>query len=46
MTEVNLDITHSSGLKLDANAEDIAPDVLILPSRYRQFHKVCLFMSR
>ncbi|KAE9400427.1 hypothetical protein BT96DRAFT_992941 [Gymnopus androsaceus JB14] len=39
MTEVNLDMTHSDGLKLDADVEDVAPSVLILPSRYRQFCK-------
>ncbi|KAF9077663.1 DNA polymerase alpha/epsilon subunit B-domain-containing protein [Rhodocollybia butyracea] len=38
--EVNLDVTHSAGLKLDGEVEDVAPDVLILPSRYRQFCKI------
>lgn len=35
--EVNLDVTHSSRLKL---ADDAAPAVLVLPSRLKQFHKI------
>ncbi|KAH8120686.1 DNA polymerase alpha, subunit B [Phellopilus nigrolimitatus] len=38
--DVNLDITHSEGLRLDPNAEEYAPDVLILPSKYKQFNKL------
>ncbi|KAJ4000431.1 DNA polymerase alpha/epsilon subunit B-domain-containing protein [Lentinula boryana] len=38
-SEVNLDVTHSPGLRLDDEMEDVAPDVLILPSRLRQFCK-------
>lgn len=34
-SEVNLDVTHSDGLRLTE-----APDVLILPSRLRHFSKV------
>ncbi|PVG03084.1 DNA polymerase alpha, subunit B [Serendipita vermifera] len=34
--DVNLDISHSELLKI----EDVAPDVLILPSNLKQFHKV------
>ncbi|KIK69549.1 hypothetical protein GYMLUDRAFT_212131 [Collybiopsis luxurians FD-317 M1] len=37
--EVNLDVTHSADLKLDSDMDDVAPDVLIIPSRYRQFCK-------
>lgn len=39
-SEVNLDVTHSVGLRLDNEMEDVAPDVLFLPSRLRQFCKV------
>ncbi|KAJ3879965.1 DNA polymerase alpha/epsilon subunit B-domain-containing protein [Lentinula edodes] len=38
-SEVNLDVTHSVGLRLDNEMEDVAPDVLFLPSRLRQFCK-------
>ncbi|KAJ4482149.1 DNA polymerase alpha/epsilon subunit B-domain-containing protein [Lentinula aciculospora] len=38
-SEINLDVTHSAGLRLDEESEDVAPDVLILPSRLRQFCK-------
>ncbi|CAG8687270.1 15540_t:CDS:2, partial [Acaulospora colombiana] len=34
--DVNLDISHSELLKIEA----VAPDVLILPSNLKQFHKV------
>ncbi|KAL0580868.1 DNA-directed DNA polymerase alpha subunit pol12 [Marasmius crinis-equi] len=38
--EVNLDVTHSEGLKLDAEDEvEYAPDVFILPSKFKQFSK-------
>ncbi|KAJ6620810.1 DNA polymerase alpha/epsilon subunit B-domain-containing protein [Mycena sp. CBHHK59/15] len=36
--EVNLDVTHSSGLKV-GDDEELAPDVLIVPSRFKQFSK-------
>ncbi|KAJ7600761.1 DNA polymerase alpha/epsilon subunit B-domain-containing protein [Mycena floridula] len=35
--EVNLDVTHSEGLKLDD--EGCAPDVLVVPSRLKHFAK-------
>lgn len=43
--EVNLDVTHSGGLKLggDEDDSDFAPDVLIVPSRLKHFTKVCHF---
>ncbi|KIM32000.1 hypothetical protein M408DRAFT_64337 [Serendipita vermifera MAFF 305830] len=34
--DVNLDVSHSEMLRLD----NLSPDVLILPSRLKQFHKV------
>ncbi|KAL0068379.1 DNA-directed DNA polymerase alpha subunit pol12 [Marasmius tenuissimus] len=37
--EVNLDVTHSAGLKLDVDVEEYAPDVLIFPSKFKQFSK-------
>ena len=37
--EVNLDISHSSGLSLDSE-DRYAPEVLIAPSRLKQFTKV------
>ncbi|KAF8895265.1 hypothetical protein BD779DRAFT_1668572 [Infundibulicybe gibba] len=37
--EVNLDITHSSLLKLGEGSDGCAPDVLILPSRLKYFSK-------
>ncbi|KAJ3754976.1 DNA polymerase alpha/epsilon subunit B-domain-containing protein [Lentinula raphanica] len=37
--EVNLDVTHSPDLRLDYETEDVAPDILILPSRFRHFCK-------
>ncbi|KAI6005362.1 DNA polymerase alpha subunit B [Pisolithus marmoratus] len=36
--EVNLDVTHSEGLKLGIE-DECAPDVLVLPSRLKQFSK-------
>lgn len=38
--EVNLDVTHSDGLRLDQSAHQHAPDVLLLPSKLKQFTKV------
>lgn len=43
--EVNLDLSHSlPGLRLGAGSEssgdDHAPDVLVLPSRFKHFSKV------
>lgn len=40
--EVNLDVTHIDRLNLDIDGADtnMAPDVLILPSRLKQFSKV------
>ncbi|OBZ68666.1 DNA polymerase alpha subunit B [Grifola frondosa] len=38
--EVNLDVTHWDGLKLCNDLADGAPDVLISPSRLKQFSKV------
>ncbi|KAJ3977823.1 DNA polymerase alpha/epsilon subunit B-domain-containing protein [Lentinula raphanica] len=38
-SEVNLDVTHSPDLRLDYETEDVAPDILILPSRLRHFCK-------
>ncbi|EPT05190.1 hypothetical protein FOMPIDRAFT_1057497 [Fomitopsis schrenkii] len=40
--EVNLDVTHMARLNLDIDGADtnMAPDVLILPSRLKQFSKV------
>ncbi|KAF5389267.1 hypothetical protein D9757_003533 [Collybiopsis confluens] len=37
--EINLDVTHSAGLRIDSEVDGISPDVLILPSKYRQFYK-------
>lgn len=37
--EVNLDISHSDGLKLMDEENPTSPDVLILPSRLKQFVK-------
>lgn len=42
--EVNLSVTHLDGLRL-ADGTNNAPDVLILPSRLKQFTKVGLFHS-
>lgn len=39
--EVNLSVTHLGGLNLTDDNKDYAPDVLVLPSRLKQFSKVC-----
>ncbi|THH11357.1 hypothetical protein EW145_g701 [Phellinidium pouzarii] len=39
-SDVNLDVSHSAGLRLDQNAQEYAPDVLFLPSKFKQFTKV------
>ncbi|KAF8558385.1 DNA polymerase alpha subunit B [Imleria badia] len=38
--EVNLDVTHSEGIRLVESEDGCAPDVLVLPSRLKQFSKV------
>ncbi|EGO23628.1 hypothetical protein SERLADRAFT_356508, partial [Serpula lacrymans var. lacrymans S7.9] len=38
--EVNLDVSHSEGLKLVDGPDPVAPDVLIVPSRLKHFSKV------
>ncbi|KAK7056975.1 DNA-directed DNA polymerase alpha subunit pol12 [Paramarasmius palmivorus] len=39
-SEVNLDVTHSEGVKMVEDEDnDYAPDVLILPSKFKQFTK-------
>ena len=38
--EVNLDMSHSDGLKMVDDELDYAPDVMILPSKLKQFFKV------
>jgi hypothetical protein len=38
--EINLDITHAEGLKLCEGEEEVAPDVLVTPSRLKHFSKV------
>lgn len=51
-SEVVLDVTHSEGLWLgggeseSGDAPECAPDVIIVPSRLRQFAKVCLTVAR
>ena len=40
-SEVNLDATHSDFLRIENGPEGYAPDVLILPSKFKQFAKVC-----
>ncbi|TFK74750.1 DNA polymerase alpha, subunit B [Pluteus cervinus] len=37
--EVNLDVSHMDGLRLDERQDGIAPDVLIIPSRLKYFSK-------
>lgn len=41
-TDVNLDVSHSEGLRIDQNIDERAPDVLIVPSKFKQFTKVLL----
>lgn len=42
-SEVNLDMSHFDGARMvDEGDLDYAPDVLILPSRLKQFSKVCV----
>ncbi|KAG5338866.1 hypothetical protein C0989_005806 [Termitomyces sp. Mn162] len=43
--EVNLSVTHLDGLRL-ADGTDNPPDILILPSRLKQFSKVSLLLFR
>jgi hypothetical protein len=38
--EVNLDVSHMDGLALTYDSDEPAPDVIVLPSRYKQFCKV------
>lgn len=38
---VNLDLTHSSGLAMSTVDGAYAPDVLVVPTRLKQFVKVC-----
>ena len=38
--EVNLDMSHSDGFKMVDDELDYAPDVMILPSKLKQFFKV------
>ncbi|KAG8214743.1 DNA polymerase alpha subunit B [Butyriboletus roseoflavus] len=38
--EVNLDVTHSEEIKLVESEDECAPDVLVFPSRLKQFSKV------
>jgi DNA polymerase alpha subunit B len=51
-SEVVLDVTHSEGLRFDGgknengDALEYAPDVIIIPSRLKQFVKVCLAVAR
>lgn len=38
---MNLDVSHSDGLRMvDDDELDYAPDVMILPSKLKQFYKV------
>lgn len=37
--EVNLDVTHSEGIKLMESEDEPVPNVLVLPSRLKQFSK-------
>ncbi|PAV21803.1 DNA polymerase subunit B [Pyrrhoderma noxium] len=39
-SDVNLDISHSAGLRMDPGSEEYAPDVLFLPSKFKQFKKI------
>ena len=40
MHEVNLDVSHSESLNI-TEENDVAPHVLVLPSKLKQFVKVC-----
>ena len=43
--EVNLDVSHLDAARItreSADGADVAPDVLIIPSRYKQFVKVAM----
>ena len=40
MHEVNLDVSHSECLNI-TEENDVAPHVLVLPSKLKQFVKVC-----
>lgn len=47
-SEVNLDISHSDGLRLGADfdeAEEYSPDIVVIPSRLKQFSKVRVVYS-
>jgi hypothetical protein len=44
--EVNLDISHSDGLRMLDADNTYAPDVLIVPSKLREFSKVSISISR
>lgn len=44
--EVNLDISHSDGLRMLDADNTYAPDVLIVPSKLREFSKVNISISR
>lgn len=44
--EVNLDISHSDGLRMMDVDNTYAPDVLIVPSRLKEFSKVSKSISR
>ena len=39
--DVNLDISQQDALKLSGNGDGSAPDVIITPSKLKQFAKVC-----
>lgn len=41
--EVNLDVSHSSELRVAESPDDPGPDVIVLPSRLKHFSKVNLF---
>lgn len=46
-SEVNLDMSHFDEARMvDDGDLDYAPDVLILPSRLKQFSKVCYILYR
>lgn len=39
-SEVNLDVSHLEGLRLNMDTQEYAPDVMVLPSRLKHFCKV------